>query len=338
MNGLYPISGWGEAHVSPPRFPDWQNRFEFSFSVLAAFGSWRYRYRLEPLEREWVTTTGRTATYGLLPAGSYQFRVQAIDPSDRSSGREASFDFQIAPHLWQRWWFLTLSALLLVAAAYTLYRFRLNQLLEVERVRSRIATDLHDDIGSALSHIGLLSESLRPAAGTVTSAGLEHIASVSRETAAAMADIIWSVKPQHDLIGDLAIRIRRFAAEMCSAADIQCVVEMPAADHDLRVGIETRRQLLLVAKEAIHNAVRHAHASEIAVEIRHIDGCLIFRVCDNGRGIPPQPGSSGNGIANMRSRAEKLGGQLSIRTAIGEGTEIQVRVPVRERRLRPRAS
>jgi len=200
----------------------------------------------------------------------------------------------------------------------------------VERVRMRIATDLHDDIGSALSQIGLLSEAAQRPAGTHTMPdALARIASVSRETAASMADIVWTINPQRDSLGDLSVRIRRFASELFSARDIDCVVVTPESDEDLKLGIDTRRQLLLVAKEAMHNVIRHAHGTQVSIELRQENRWVVFRIGDNGAGFDPQARAEGHGIASMRSRAEGMGGEFVIESGNGQGTRLEVRIPRR---------
>jgi len=328
-DGLYPISGWGEETVSAPRLPDWQNRLEFSFSGISDFGRLRFSYRLEPQDREWsAATTERTVIYPRLPAGQYTFAVRAIDPAGNTSLDTASFRFEIASPVWQRWWFLLISAWALAASIYGVWRFRLNHLLAVERVRMRIATDLHDDIGSALSQIGLLSEAAqRPAGAHTIPEALTRIATVSRETAASMADIVWTINPQRDSLGDLSVRIRRFASELFSARDIDCVVVTPASDEDLKLEIDTRRQLLLVAKEAMHNVIRHARSTQVSIELKQESKWVVFRISDDGAGFDPQAQADGHGIASMRSRAEGLGGKLVIESGNGHGTRLEVRIP-----------
>jgi signal transduction histidine kinase len=266
--------------------------------------------------------------YAELPPGGYRFLVEAIGAGSQRSS-PASFAFTVLPPMWQRWWFVLLMALALSSMIYAAWRFRLNQLLEVERVRMRIATDLHDDIGSALSQIGLLSEVARSRAdGDAITEAFARIASVSRETSASMADIVWTINPQRDSLGDLSTRIRRFAGELFSASDIECAVVTPESDEDLKLGIDTRRQLLLVAKEAMHNVVRHAHCTRVSMELRREKQRVVFRIGDNGEGFDPEASAEGHGIASMRSRAERLGGALIIQSGNGDGTQLEVRIPI----------
>jgi signal transduction histidine kinase len=255
--------------------------------------------------------------------------VQAVSTGHGQVSEPASFAFTIMPPVWKRWWFLTLAGLALAGSVHIAWRYRMNQLLQIERVRMRIATDLHDDIGSALSQIGLLSEvALRQASGDGVQNTLARIASVSRETAASMADIVWTINPQRDSLGDLSARIRRLAGELFSARDIECAVLTPESDEELKLGIDTRRQLLLVAKEAMNNVIRHAHSTEVLIELKQEAGWVVFWIKDNGAGFDQQATGDGHGVASMRSRAERLGGELLIETHQGGGTRLELRVPV----------
>jgi signal transduction histidine kinase/ligand-binding sensor domain-containing protein len=323
-----PISDLGETEVNGPSFSANQNSMQIAFAGINFSGVTRYRYRLDGSKQDWETATQQKVDYAELRPGEYRFLVEAIGAGSQRSS-PASFAFTVLPPMWQRWWFVLLVALALSSTIYAAWRFRLNQLLEVERLRMRIATDLHDDIGSALSQIGLLSEVARSRAdGDAITEAFARIASVSRETSASMADIVWTINPQRDSLGDLSTRIRRFAGELFSASDIECAVVTPESDEDLKLGIDTRRQLLLVAKEAMHNVVRHAHCTRVSMELRQEKQRVVFRIGDNGEGFDPEASAEGHGIASMRSRAERLGGALIIQSGTGGGTQLEVRIPI----------
>jgi signal transduction histidine kinase/ligand-binding sensor domain-containing protein len=325
---MQPISDLGETRIGLPELRSSQNRVSIAFAAINFAGATRYRYKLEGAQTEWSQTAEPLATYPALPAGDYRFLVQALGAGPGQVSPAASLTFTILSPLWRRWWFLGLEALALAGCIYAAYWFRLRQLLAVERVRMRIAIDLHDDIGSALSQIGLLSEAARRPAGAQTMPdALARIAAVSRETATSMADIVWTINPQRDSLGDLSVRIRRFASELFSARDIDCVVVTPESDEELKLGIDTRRQLLLVAKEAMHNVIRHAHGTRVSIELKHEGRWLVFRISDNGAGFDPQARPEGHGIASMRSRAEGLRGKLTIESGNGHGTKLEVRIP-----------
>jgi signal transduction histidine kinase len=240
--------------------------------------------------------------------------------------------FEILPPLWRRWWFLTLATLTAGAAAYALYRFRVAQIVAVERVRARIAADLHDEVGSALSRIALLSEVAQRHASARTGASvpdgsagaLERIATVARETGAAMSDIVWTINPRRDSLGDLGVRLRSYAADLLSAQDIECIFATPDAQLDLRLPLETRRELLLAAKEAIHNAARHSRARRVQIDLRQEKSAVLFRIEDDGIGFDPNAEYAGHGIAGMRSRAARAGGGLRIER-LRPGTRLELR-------------
>jgi ligand-binding sensor domain-containing protein/two-component sensor histidine kinase len=324
---LVPVSDLGDTQVRVADLPANQNRVLISFAAVNFAGATRYRYRLEGAGREWSETADPTVTYPALPPGNYRFVVQALGAGSAQVSAPAYLTFTILSPLWKRWWFLLLAALALAGCIYALYSFRLRQLLAVERVRMRIATDPHDDIGSALSQIGLLSEAARRQTGNGMPDALARIAAVSRETAASMSDIVWTINPQRDSLGDLSVRIRRFATELFSARDIDCVVVTPAADEDLKLDIDTRRQPLLMAKEAMHNVIRHAGSTQVSIELKHESRWVVFRINDNGAGFDVQASADGHGIASMRSRAEGLGGSMVIASKRGAGTTLEVRIP-----------
>ena len=144
-----------------------------------------------------------------------------------------------------------------------------------------------------------------------------------------MSDIVWTVNPNRDRLGDLTQRMRRVADEACSAANIALVFVTPADEGGLKLGVDTRRELFLIFKEAMNNIVRHAHCTETRIELRLEDDALRLRLSDNGRGFVVSSAATGNGVASMRRRAEQLGGELDI-SSVATGTTITLTSPDRE--------
>ncbi len=320
----------GSAQVEGPVVAAGQNRLQIGFGAVSLDSLLRYRYKLGDTDAAWSKPAALPMViYPNLRPGKYRFLVQTVSRGVGPGGAPASFTFTILPPIWQRWWFLLLAAAVVAGATYWAYRYRLEQLLAVERLRTRIATDLHDDIGSALSQIALLSEGVRrnvtPGDDGVA-APLERIAEVARETTAVMSDIVWAINPERDSLGDLSVRVRRFATDVFSARDIDCAVITPESDEELKLGIEMRRQLLLMIKEAIHNAVRHAGCTEVRIELMRDRGALVFRMADNGVGFDTGVEREGHGLGSMRARARKLGGEITIESG-SEGTRLEFRGP-----------
>lgn len=160
-------------------------------------------------------------------------------------------------------------------------------MLVIERVRTRIATDLHDDIGASLSQIAILSEVARQEAGPAPDGPLEKIARVSRETLRSMSDIIWSVDPGHDKFSELIHRMRRFGNDLFASGSIDFQFHAPTPGDDPELGADVRRQVFLIYKEALNNVARHSGAKAVEASVEMQDGDLVLRVADNGGGLIP---------------------------------------------------
>ena len=295
----------------------------------------RYQYKLDGIDKDWSPPTdARSINYAHLAPGSYQFLVRAINPDGVVTREPASFQFRILPPVWQRWWFITLAALGIGLIMYALYRQRLSRLLELERVRTRIATDLHDDIGANLSLIAMLSEVSR----TQVRAGeprlkewLATIAATSRDTVDSMSDIVWAVNPKRDHLRDVTRRMRRFADDIFAARDVDFRFKAPELDRDLKLGADLRREVFLIFKESINNIVRHANCTKAAVDLRIDHGWLVLEISDDGRGVDPARASEGHGLTSMQVRAQRLGGSLDVVSPDGHGTSLKLRVPLDSR-------
>jgi signal transduction histidine kinase len=291
----------------------------------------KYRYKLEGADAEWSAPTAqRSVNYARLAPGSYRFWVKAINRSGRESPDPAMLEFRILPPVWQRWWFMTLAALFSATAIYSIYRVRISRLIELERVRTRIASDLHDDIGSNLSKIAILSEVAHQQAGGADSTirqPLSTIARISRESVASMSDVVWAINPGKDSLRDLTRRMRAFASDTFTARNIAFEFHASSA-VDLKLGADVRRNVYLIFKETVNNTVRHSKCSKAVIELR-IDGTwLELKVDDNGKGFDPSALDDGNGLLNMKKRAALVGGKLAVASNPASGTQIYLRVPI----------
>jgi ligand-binding sensor domain-containing protein/signal transduction histidine kinase len=333
------ISALGETGITLADLDHDRNQVELDFVGLsfAPGETLRYEYKLDPANDTWSAPTDqRTLNLANLAPGRYRFFVRAVTSDGIVSPAPATVDFTVLSPVWQRGWFRSLAALACGLIVYTLHRYRLSRLLELERVRTRIATDLHDEIGSNLSLIAMVSD---VAGRTVTQADsqmagwLSLIASTSRETVDAMSDIVWMVNPRMDRIGDLTQRMRRAADDACSAANVALRFIAPTGDTDMKLGVDRRREVFMIFKEAVNNIVRHAQCTQVEIELTLEDSGLQLRLSDNGKGFDLSSASSGNGLASMRRRAQQVGGDLDI-SSVGAGTTIRLRVPLSSSRVR----
>ncbi|HKQ76811.1 MAG TPA: two-component regulator propeller domain-containing protein, partial [Blastocatellia bacterium] len=328
----YSVSELGQTEVRGLELESSQNQVQIDFTGLAfALGeSLRFRYKLEDADSYWSPLTSqRTVNYASLRPGSYRFVVQAVNQDGRLSPTPAVVAFRIRPPLWQRWWFIALTAALIGSGFYALYRYRLGRLIEMERVRTRIAADLHDDIGSSLSQIAIISEVLhkqiQPQEQSVDR-NLSMMARVSREAVDSMSDIVWAINPQRDHMHDLVRRMRRFASETFPARNIDFSFQVPTAEQDIKLDADVRRQVFLIFKEGVNNIVRHSGCVRAEIEMRIEGPWLVLKIADNGQGIDDARFNEGNGLVSIRRRAESLGGSLDVISDDGGGTTIALKV------------
>jgi signal transduction histidine kinase len=294
----------------------------------------------------------RTINYANLSPGRYRFLVQAVNSEGGMSENPATIKFTILPPVWLSWWFLSLCAVLMAAFAMTVVRFRRarrrereaaeaalrhsrdERLRELEEVRRRIATDLHDDVGSSLTQISLLSEVARQrleGKEAVVNEPLTLIARLSSELVDSMSDIVWAINPQKDHLSDLSQRMRHFASDVLTARQIELQFRTPDDEQqaDIKVGANVRREVFLIFKEGINNLVRHSRCRAAAVEFRVEEEGLYLRMSDDGQGFEVRSKSWGHGLLSMQERCRSLGGLLTIESGIGVGTTLLLLIPLK---------
>ncbi len=334
------------------RLPPDHQRLEFRFSGLSFVAPSKvlFKYRLDGIDKTWVEADSkRTAFYSHLPAGTYRFRVIACN-NDRVWNTEGtSLTFTVAPYFWQTWWFVTACVLAALTAVALLARYftrrRMQRLMEkmerqhaLDRERARIAQDIHDDVGASLSRIAMLSQPARSqlAEPTRAAAVLTRIYDTAREVTRALDEIVWAVDPRHDTLDSLVDYMGRFAHEFLATANLRCRLDLPVDVPAWPLTAETRHNLFLAFKEALHNAVRHAAATEVSISFELRPDAFVLTVQDNGRGFGENPGganergrlNSGNGLLNMNRRLARIGGRCEITGNEDEGTSVSLIVAV----------
>jgi signal transduction histidine kinase/ligand-binding sensor domain-containing protein len=329
------VSELGETNLPQLELTSNQNQVSVDFVGLGASvgEELRYQYRLEGASENWSAPTAeRTINFASLAPGAYRFMVRAVNADGRASQTPTSFTFNVAAPLWKRWWFWTLIALALGLTAFALYRRRVRRLLEVANMRTRIATDLHDDIGANLTRIAILSEVARQQLGgdgeEEDDSPLSSIARISRESVASMSDIVWAINPERDHLLDLVRRMRQHAEEVFTLRDIDLRFSAPDAAQNLRLSVDVRRDLFLIFKEAVNNTARHALCSQVRIDLRVTGSDLALEIADDGVGFDTSAESEGHGLMSMRRRAENLGGALIVDSIKGRGTTIRLEVPL----------
>jgi two-component sensor histidine kinase len=290
----------------------------------------KYQYKLDGVDADWGPKTDqRSVNYASLAPGSYKFMVRAVNQQGKISPEPAIVEIRIGPPIWRRWWFLMAAGAVVALAAYVGHRNRVRRLMELLAVRTRIASDLHDDIGSNLTKIAILSEVAHQQSGphsAVAESQFTAIARISRESVASMSDIVWAIDPRRDSHHDLIRRMRQFAIDMLGGAEAEVRIAASGDDQPRRVGPDFRRQVFLIFKEAVHNAARHSGCSNAEIEILMERSGLTLKIQDDGTGFDTDRVSEGQGLASMRRRAQSLGGRVEVVSGC-EGTTVTLTVP-----------
>jgi ligand-binding sensor domain-containing protein/signal transduction histidine kinase len=308
--------------------PAGNQRVEFRYTGLSLVAprKVRFNYKLEGLEPDWVDAqTRRTANYSYLRPGDYQFRVRACNNDGVWNDEGASLALTILPYFWQTGWFRILVGLSLLLALAGIYEIRLASARKLSRLRLRIARDLHDEVGSNLGSIALLSEVMPKSSG----APVEEVAEVRRialQTIGSLRDIVWFLDPGADSMSELVSRMREAAKALLHGIAYEFDADGETAAP--RPSLELRRNVLPIFKEILHNISKHAGATR--VEIRVVISPREFRlyVVDDGVGFDPSAAYAGNGLKNLRRRAADLGAALDIQSQPGHGTTITLTAPI----------
>jgi ligand-binding sensor domain-containing protein/two-component sensor histidine kinase len=320
---------------APPILRYDRNHIEASFSssLLAATPP-RFQFRLKGIDDRWsAPVADNTVRYAGLGPGDYELQARAVNADGDVSPEPASVKFTVTPPFWRTWWFLTLALGSVAAVATAFHRYRVAQILAVERLRLRIASDLHDDIGSTLAQVSMLGElAKRSLNGDNREASglIDRMAEASRHAVSAMSDIVWSIHPGADDMAGLSERMRRFGCELLSSRGIDFELDVSEAGRTVPVGMEARRDLLLIFKESIHNAARHSGCRSVQARVGAADDGLWLSIRDDGTGFDPTRPSGGRGLMTMRTRAERHGGRWEV-TSGSSGTKVEVLIPATRR-------
>lgn len=218
---------------------------------------------------------------------------------------------------------------IIITGGFFWNRNRLNQQLKEVRLRNKIASDLHDDVGATLSSINMYSEIIRrdvPVSGTNAELFLTKISENAKESIEQMSDIVWMVKPGADKLGDLFSRMQTYATDMCRSAGMQLEAELPSDQGAISLPMDIRRDIYLIFKEAVNNAAKYSGATQLNVHLKLVSGVVQLMIADNGKGFPSDQ-QKGNGLDNMRLRASRHRGTCTIDSG-AQGTTISTMIPL----------
>ena len=276
----------------------------------------------------------RRATYVNVPPGKYVFRAMGVAGDGRNAGDSLALRVLIHQPFWQRLWFWPVIAAGLVAMVsggiLALSRQRAKRLMEhlhiqnaLEKDRTRIARDMHDDLGTRVTFINLSAALAQSEIDTSPENARRHLSKMTdsaRELVVAMDDLVWAVDPSNDNLDDLASHLTRLADEMFRDSAIRCRIDIPSLLPALPLGSEFRHHVALTVKEALHNVLRHAGTCEVFLSLVFNGSELRITIRDTGTGFDPTTDPRGNGLENLAGRFKEIGGTCQIESSPGGGT------------------
>jgi signal transduction histidine kinase/ligand-binding sensor domain-containing protein len=319
--------------------PPGKHQIEFRYTGLSLVSPDRvqFRYRLADAESKWVDAgKRRSVTYPLLPAGTYDFRVIACNSDGIWNEKGAALKIKILPHFYETWWFDVLAAAATIAIiafairniALRRLRWKMQQLERqhaVERERSRIARDIHDDLGASLNLIAVLGDLAKK---EKTDERIEKMSATARQAVTSLDEIVWAVNPRNDTLAHLVDYAGQYATGYLRATGIRCLLDVPEEMPASEVSSDVRHNLFLVIKEGLQNIVKHSRATEVWLRVRTSPDTLRVVIEDNGRGFGKNSDDPwADGLRNMRERAAEIGGQCRVESHLGTGTTIIIELP-----------
>ncbi len=304
----------------------------------------KFRYRLEGFDDDWVNAENqRIAYYTHVPPGQYTFQVRACNDDGLWNETGAKVVLTLQPHLWQTTIFRVGMIFGLVGAigfgvrSISVRKLR-NEMRQVQEQnalaneRSRIARDMHDDLGARLTEIMFLTDLVQRSddAGPKTRSHANKLGNASRELVQNLDAIVWAVDPGNDTLDQLALYLHDYVDRYLSMAGIQPSFEIPCSLPRCVISSQARHNLFMAVKEALNNAVKYADCTEIHFSILMERGNLSINIRDNGKGFDLHSAMSlGNGLQNMTRRLEAIGGRFEIRSEVGKGSHVELRFPFR---------
>lgn len=311
------------------KLPWYHNTIELSYVALNYTNSSQnqYRHQLIGYDPNWVQDRGtHQARYVQLPPGEYTFTVQGSNNDGVWNREGASVIIEILPPFWSTWWFQVAILLVIGFVLWSIYRYRVRKLLEVERMKLRIAGDLHDEVGSGLSGIALTGDLLQRQVnnGGAKPELVSRITNNARNLASSLDTIVWLIDPKKERLEDLLIKIRTVAQELLPKIKLEIREELSIQEKGRVLDSDQKRNLLLLLKESIHNIAKHANADHVKINFSTSGNLFILKVIDDGKGFIAEDNFDGHGLRSMKNRADALNAQLLVHSVLDGGTEIEV--------------
>jgi ligand-binding sensor domain-containing protein/two-component sensor histidine kinase len=314
-------------------FSHTQNNLEFEFSSTAFRNEdqvlYSYQMQSDKSDSNWSEPQKiHKLSFASLSPGHYTFKVKALTAENVWSMTPAEYSFIIRSPYYETWWFRLLIVFILAGIFLILYWYRLRQLKKLFSLRTKISRDLHDEIGSTLSGIGLMSEMAKQQLDNEkhkeARKSLDKISDNSEEMLGKMSDIVWAINPQNDTFEKMMGRLRDYSKYLTATRGINLHFESGKELQRNNLNMQQRKNIYLICKEAINNAVKYADCHNLKFTFENNDHHFNIFIQDDGKGFNTQTDFEGNGLKNMRSRAEEIKARLEIYSEENKGTDIKL--------------
>jgi signal transduction histidine kinase len=316
------------------KFKHNNNFFTITFSSLQLSqpSTVKYQYWLKGLNDQWIDIgNDEKIVFTSLPPGKFQLYAKVTNAQGAWSVAKELVTFTVSSPYWQQWWFFVLCAALIGLAVYAFIKLREKQYLQLQTMRNKIANDLHDDVGSALSTINLYSEVAKMKTekeNEELKTILDKISNTSIEMQENMSHIVWSLQPRNDEFEQMILRLKRYAVENMQAKNIKTEFSIDEKLQELKMSPEKRKELFLIYKEALHNILKYANCTEVKILFSKTKHEMQMQIQDNGAGFDITEKFTGNGLHTMHERAKALQGKLILNSQPGKGTSVMLQFPL----------
>jgi len=279
-----------------------------------------FQYKLHSEDEKWNTLENNRLNLVGIGYGKYPIQVRSINSIGIVSAKNFELTITVKPPFWKTGWFNILVLLFITVCIYLIFKYREKEKRKIENIRYSIARDLHDDMGSHLSQVKMLSEIESLKTGSEKNIIITDKLSYIMQN---MSEIVWSINPRYDHFMDIVLRIQEFAIQSLEPLDI--ILDFDVEEHHKKLNPEARRHYYLIFKEAINNILKYSKAKKVTFSIKKSGKNIITSIADDGIGFDPSLIIRGNGLKNMTDRATKLGGILDIVTG-EQGTSISLTI------------
>jgi len=326
----------------------YQNTITFEFVAVTNKKSKNtiYKYKLLNVDKNWNKLIhNNSITYASLSPGKYSFKVIAVIGDNLESITPSVVKFVIHAPFYLQWWFIISSIVLILTAVIAAARMRVRRLIEIERIRIRIAADLHDEIGSGLTRIAILSEhALREekklagiyqnnvlwdeAEKFTRNDSIERVGRIARSLVDSMIDVIWSIDPKYDSLKDFIFHFKNFAYEVCEAKGIKLIIETKNIE-DVKVNSQIKRSMQLITKESLNNSLKYSDCKTIKLLLSVKNKYINLIIEDDGKGFNMKTVKNGRGIFNISKHIKDLSGEFDLQAREGVGTSLIIKFPIK---------